>query len=270
MSCPSCDVSVNGHHYHSDGVTDETGVVEYADPDAKQQYNREEAKKTNPYKFMFREKKDLISTIYRTDDPATVMILYCAKFVRESRGANLTFTSNTKLLTHVGDDSPDAAYCADLQAFFAYLHPQIAIPSTIPYAQMPTLTITEFLDDALENTTPLLSALFGLGTGVAKIDAQGKISQKRYQDYQSQLLAIAVARDMVLRSSSRYPCLFQLMLGEYLDMENITQYNRDTMSRLRIIPSRKYSQVAQCKEVVEDLKSDRQNLTVLILLLLLW
>ena len=45
------------------------------------------------------------------------------------------------------------------------------------------------------------------------------------------------------------------MLGEYLDMEDITQYNRDTMSRLRIIPSRKYSQVAQCKdEVVEDLK----------------
>jgi hypothetical protein len=102
---------------------------------------------------------------------------------------------------------------------FAFIHPQITGKSTTPYAQIPTLTPDEFLDHALSVPNPLLSALFGLAT-------DQKVSKKSWPDYQSQLLAIAAAKDSMLRSIVQHPCHFQLMVNDLLEMEDLTQLFR--------------------------------------------
>jgi len=95
-------------------------------------------------------------------------------------------------------------------------------------------------------------SLFGLATGRHEPDIDKIIGDVGgdYVDYQSQLLAIAVAEGMLLRSISRYPGVFQRMLHEQLSMEDISQPCLNLLSALRILPSRKFSSTTQSKELI--------------------
>jgi hypothetical protein len=134
--------------------------------------------------------------------------LYAAKFVRDTPGAELKLHTQCKLIEHIGNESPEEEYCDQLQKFFAFLHPQITGKSTTPYAQIPTLTPDEFLDHAL--SVPKPTPLCSLWTGY-------------WLRRNGQLLAIAAAKDLMLRSIGQHPCHFQLMVNDLLEMEDLTQ-----------------------------------------------
>jgi hypothetical protein len=81
---------------------------------------------------------------------------------------------------------------------------------------------------------------------------KGHIEEK--QDYQSQFLAIAAARDLLLRATVQNPCHLQLMIGDQMAMQPISQQICDLLSALGISTSRNYDNKSQCREVVADLK----------------
>lgn len=222
LECPCCSASIEGHHYHSQRNPDER-KVRYPKPTNPNDYNHVTARAKQPMAFLYHERGDLIKSMYNSHDKCSIAVLYCAKFVRENIGDKLKLYSTIHTISHVGDDRPNQQYCDELQHFFAFLHPQITTASITPYAEIPTMNVQEFHDDALTNQTPLMSTLFGLATGVEKIDKDGKVSNLRWQDYQAQLLAIAVARDMLLRASVVYPCHLQLMMTDLLSMQKLSK-----------------------------------------------
>ncbi len=81
-----------------------------------------------------------------------------------------------------------------------------------------------------------------------------KADIEKKQDYQSQFLAIAAAEELLLRATVRNPCHLQLMIGDQMAMQPISQQICDLLSALRISTSRNYDNKSQCREVVADLK----------------
>jgi hypothetical protein len=208
-----------------------------------------------PLAFLYNEKHDSIKTVRKeTHQEASIFVLYAAKFVRDMPGGKLKMNTQCKVMEHIGSDPPGIEYCDQLQKFFAFLQPQITVKSITKYSQIPTMTPDEFLDFALHVPNPLLSSIFGLSTGCAEMDIDGKTSEKCWPDYQSQLLAISAAKDLMLRAIVHHPCHFQLMVNDLLEMEDLTQQVRLVLSRLRVIPSKQFTHSHQCKAVVADLR----------------
>ncbi|KAL7512471.1 hypothetical protein ACHAXN_009685 [Cyclotella atomus] len=110
----------------------------------------------------------------------------------------------SKVLLRKHNSPTDEDYAKAVNAFCAWVHPQIVHPSMNPYAQIPTMRPKEFFDHAVNNFTPLLAALYGLGTGKSERDIN-KITGDDQKDHQSQYMAMGFARDMILRCTSRYP-----------------------------------------------------------------
>ena len=98
-----------------------------------------------------------------------------------------------------------------------------------------SLSPQKFVAKRLDHPSLMLLFLFGLATGEAQIDEltvrqpirdplnQTKRSKTLASTKQSQLIAIASAEGMLLRSICNYPQEFQLMVNRVLQMETITK-----------------------------------------------
>ncbi|EJK63705.1 hypothetical protein THAOC_15623 [Thalassiosira oceanica] len=145
------------------------------------------------------------------------------------------------------DDTTDA-----LCEFGAWLHPQVVATSVTPQALVSTLTPREFFQHSLDNYTPMLALLFGMSTGNSRRDLE-KITCKDYQDHQSVYLATAVAHDVLLRCSTRYPLHFQHVIHELLESQQVSNHFRELFSAMRLSLGRCTSDKKRCKAIVQYL-----------------
>ena len=136
--------------------------------------------------------------------------------------------------------------------FFAFLHPRVVVPSMTPRWKVPTLMPREFFQHAVDNYSLLMACLFGLTTGKSRRETE-KISGVDFQDYQSQYLAVAAARDIILRCTSGYPLHFQMMLADQLGMQQVSKLFKELLSAFRITISRMCSGRRTGKAVVKHL-----------------
>jgi hypothetical protein len=121
LMCPGCGILATGHQYYS-GREADTAMISYPSP---KEYNSKEAEKRYPQTYLYNEKRDEIKEAQKDNSQeASFCVLYAAKFMRDTRGAELKLHTQCKLIQHIGNDSPDENYCDQLQKFFAFLHPQ--------------------------------------------------------------------------------------------------------------------------------------------------
>ncbi|KAL7540626.1 hypothetical protein ACHAXR_010257 [Thalassiosira sp. AJA248-18] len=124
--------------------------------------------------------------------------------------------------------------------------------NTTPHAKIVKLMPRELFDHAVQNCTPLMAALHGLATGEPERNLD-KILGQDQADYQSQYLAIAAARDLILRCTNRYPHNLQLMIGDQMEMQSCSSLFKELLSAFRVCYSKDYSDKAQCEAVVKQL-----------------
>jgi hypothetical protein len=190
-------------------------MVVYKDPKEKS-YDEKTIRMKYLLNYLWQEKKDVIDSLKTNEDEkGCAIVLYAAKITKQKGKQRLDqIKTLVKAISWNGDDPPDEDYCHGLQEFCAFLHPNIATPSITPYAHIPTLSPKEFQAHALYTPTPLLASLFGLATGLSRVN-KADIEEK--QDYQSQFLAIAAAQDLLLYCATvRNPCHLQLMIGNQI------------------------------------------------------
>jgi len=157
-------------------------------------------------------------------------------------------THRTSSPSSYSDESID-----DLCKFFAWLSPSIVMPSVVKQNQVTTMSPRDFLEDAVTNYTPLMAVLFGLATSNARREKDKILQTSNHQDSQSQYLAIAMAHDLILRSNLRFPCRGQLVLNSLLEMERLSNANRDLLTAFRILPSRTFTDSNMRNNVVSKM-----------------
>ena len=198
-SCPCHKIEVVGHQFHSSRRQPDRRKVVYKDPKVKE-HNSNTISTHLPMTCLYQEKKQEIEVMRCKEDEWIVLVLYAAKIIKlQGRTKKILVQSCVKAFSDVGSSKPSDEYCDGMQEFFAFLQPNILTPSITPYTKIPTLIPMEFQEHAFANRTPLLSALFGLATGQSRVDKE-KFLSRSFQDYQSQFLAVAVARDLLLCS----------------------------------------------------------------------
>ena len=163
------------------------------------------------------------------------------------------------------EDSPPLDIGVGLQKFGVFLHPTIALPSKMPHEKTESLSPQKFVAKRLDHPSLLLLFLFGLATGEAQIDEltvrqpirdplnQTKSSKTLASTKQSQLIAIAGAEGMLLRSICNYPQEFQLMVNRVLQMETITKSARNFLSIIRVNASRGLTQTHLCNAAAAEM-----------------
>ncbi|KAL7549786.1 hypothetical protein ACHAWF_015642 [Thalassiosira exigua] len=180
-------------------------------------------------------------------------VLYCGMVERSGPEGRLKFVFKSSHLQRLYSSPVSPEYTASVGKFFSFLGPHITAPSVTPYADMVTMTTDEFFRHAVDNYSPLMAALHGLATSQGDRDLT-RITGADYPDYQSVYLAIAAARDLILRCSHKYPCHFQLMIGNLLEMESCSSVFKDTLSAFRACYSRDHYDKKQCEAVVKKLE----------------
>ena len=198
-SCPCHKIEVVGHQFHSSRRQPDRRKVVYKDPKVIE-HDSNTIGTHLPMTYLYQEKKQEIKEMWRKEEEGSVLVLYAAKIIKlQGRTKKILVQSCVKAFSNVGSSKPSDDYCDGMQEFFAFLQPNILRPSITPYAKIPTLSPMEFHEHAFANRTPLLSALFCLATGQSQVDKE-KFLSRSFQDYQSQFLAVAVARDLLLCS----------------------------------------------------------------------
>lgn len=254
--CPTCNIEVHSHRYHSARTpeADETWytecpyVGEPTDDDIKQKYPR-----------MYLQKEEGLDGVKRLKEGESIAVIYSCRLKKAEGGQIERFTYSGTISQRIETETEMENYCSTLGDFMAFLHELITKPSVIPKEEVPCLRPADIVDYCADRYTqsPLLSSLFGLATGKSQPDFDKVLGD--FADHQSQLLAVAGAEGMLLRTISQYPGVFQLMLHEQLSMEAIRQPCLNLLSALRIIPSRTYSSKRKSKDLVEKWTAETDN-----------
>ena len=116
----------------------------------------------------------------------------------------------------------------------------------------PVLHPREFLEMRCGNPLFLDIALFAMATGQPTVDKE-KCLTPNNQDYQRQFLASIISSDILRRINTHAPGPFQLLFGDLLDRQCVTQDFRDFCTTCQLAPSRKYSRKEKSLKVIQHL-----------------
>ena len=129
-------------------------------------------------------------------------VLYCGMVERTREKTEVIYKSSH--IKRFYNKPPSPEYSESVATFFSFLGPQITLLSATPYSDMVKFSPPEFSKHAVANYTPLMAALYGLATSKGERELT-KITGPDYPDFQSVYLAVAAARDLILRCSHKYP-----------------------------------------------------------------
>ncbi|KAL9178464.1 hypothetical protein ACHAXT_003794 [Thalassiosira profunda] len=217
--------------------------------------SEEELMKYQPWQYLLKKEGP---AFVASEEEGAMFVLYLGQWEKTAgkvggpEGATTTTRFTTKAFRLMGGRAASEGYAEQMCEFFGTLHPFLVGPSVTPRSKIPTCMPREFFDHAVEDYSPLLAAIYGLGTGNGERDLE-KITGAGQQDHQSQYLAAAAARDVIIRITHKYPHHFQRMLGDQLEMQHTTSLFRDLVSAFRIGYSRDLADKSQCQAVLKSL-----------------
>lgn len=125
----------------------------------------------------------------------------------------------------------------NLSMIFALLHTPIMVQHKNLYGKkvFPRMTGSEFVDYVIyKDDSLLLKLLFAIGTGLSSLDMN---LVEKSKSYQSELLAIAVAKEMFDNIKCGRPGPFQIMMADTLAISNTPKETRAFFSKLRVAAS---------------------------------
>ena len=245
LGCPRCSVDVDAHVRCTSQRVPIAPAVPYG-RGGSTPMGDEALQKFFPLQHMLRGKMPVITD---TSFDSEFLLLYAAHVSSREGEDRFTTETVTKELACPSRRSTEDD-CDRLCEFFAFLYPRVTIPSMTPRSELRTLRPRAFHDHVVRNYKPLIASLFGLATGRSRRDL-AKINSGRHQDFQSQYLAVAAASDLLIRCTTRYPGLFQLMVGDQLDMQPVSSGLYNLLSAWRVAPSPHNSDRSQCENIVK-------------------
>ena len=208
-------------------------------------------KKFHTVKWLKKKKGDILQRAPEDGGKVQISVLYLCTMIKESN--RMRAHSNIATLARVGNDNVSEEDCNDICDLFSAIKTVIVPPSIMSKEQTNTLTPRGLLDHGLSNFTPLMAAFYGLATGEPKRELDKINNPKKFPDHQSQMLAVIAAHDIILRCSLSYPCQFQLMLSEQLEMQKVSKVFREMLSAFRLVSNLNSSNKKLYKTIVNSL-----------------
>ena len=190
------------------------------------------------------------------------VIAHTSTFVTESKGENkgssLEILDPERAVTEIGN-----VFSLFHQVLYATSPLHISDPTLEP-----VLHPREFLERRCENPLLLDVALYSMATGKPSVNKE-KCLTPNNQDYQRQFLASIVSSDILRRINTKDPCSFQLLFGNLLNRQCVTQDFRDLCTAFQLTPSRKWTRKDKSMKVIQHL-TDGLSLDPRELLILLY
>ena len=174
------------------------------------------------------------------------VIAHTSTFVTESKdehkGSPLEILDPERAVTEIG-----TVFSLFHQVLYATSPFHISDPTLEP-----VLHPREFLERRCENPLLLDIALFAMATGKPSVDKE-KCLTPNNQDYQRQFLASIISSDILRRIITKAPCSFQLLFGDLLIWQCVTQDFRDLCTACQLTPSRKWTRKDKSIKVIQHL-----------------
>eukprot|EP00986_Skeletonema_menzelii_P002100 scaffold575_cov121-Skeletonema_menzelii.AAC.1 len=242
-ACP-CGETICAHKFLSAMRVPEGGVINY------KQEDESELRLRYPLEYVTTTMKEEFGSI---GDGGEMLCLWGVRFTKS--GEKTTRSNVLKIVTRRNScvSSYTDSAIDELCRFSAWLSPSITAPSIVERKHLRTMSPRDFLEDAFEKYSPLMAVLFGLATAKSARDKDKILGTSNHPDYQSQYLAIAMAHDIIIRSNLTHPYRGQLMLNNIMEMERISNGNRDILSAVRILPSRDFTDTNMRNNVVSKM-----------------
>lgn len=137
---------------------------------------------------------------------------------------------------------------------FLYEHEPIAKMSNCFIHELPVLSPREFLELQCHEPRLLDRALFALSTGNFKFNKSNCLTKQSKLDHQKQYLAAVISSDILLCTQRKVPGHFQLMLGEEIAQQTVSNDFKNLSSAFGLAPSRNYTQKERAKIALEWMK----------------
>jgi hypothetical protein len=184
----------------------------------------------------------------------------CAKVEMNKDGKLVSSTTTIAfIIRQNSDDTVDVLdiekAVKDIGKVFTYMHYPLAKSSVsnMRSSDIPVLSPREYLDMRCRSPRMLDMALFALSTGKKELE-ETKYLIENSPSHQKQFLAATISSDIMLRNLRKGPDIFQAMVGDLVERQQVTRDFRDLLSVFNLAPSREFTLRARAELVLTQLQ----------------